>query len=65
LTGHWDRYIYAAVAIKARLAGAGQIESAREVTVYQKMISDFREAARKTSKLWPLRDHLGEPMESP
>ena len=42
---------YAAVAIKARLAAAGQIDAAREVTAYQEMVSDFRHAIRKTSQL--------------
>ena len=42
---------YASVAIKARLAAAGQIGSAREVTAYQEMVSEFREAIKKTSKL--------------
>ena len=42
---------YASVAIKARLAAAGQMDAAREVTAYQEMVLEFREAVRKTSKL--------------
>jgi len=44
---------YASVAIKARLAAAGQIGSAREVTAYQEMVSEFREAIKKTLQAAP------------
>ena len=36
---------------EARLAAAGQMDAAREVTAYQEMVLEFREAVRKTSKL--------------
>jgi len=39
---------YASVAIKGRLATAGQVEEAREVTAYQEMVIEFRDAIRKT-----------------
>lgn len=42
---------YATVAIKGRLADAGQIEAARQVTAYQEMLVEFRQAIIETHKL--------------
>lgn len=42
---------FASVAIKGRLAAAGHVEAAREVTVYQEMLTEFREAITETAKL--------------
>jgi hypothetical protein len=44
------------VAIKGRLAAAGQVEAAREVTAYQEMVTEFREAIRETAKLREARN---------
>jgi hypothetical protein len=44
-------YYYASVAIKGRLAAAGHAEAAREVTAYQEMVTEFRDAIRETAKL--------------
>lgn len=42
---------YASIAIKGRLAASGQIEAAREVTAYQEMVVEFRNAIIETYKL--------------
>lgn len=51
LLPYYNGAYYASVAIKGRLAAAGQIEAAREVTAYQEMIVEFRNAIRETQKL--------------
>ena len=44
------------MAIKSRLAAAGQIEAVREVTAYQEMVTEFRDAIRETAKLRQARN---------
>lgn len=51
LLPYYNGAYYASVAIKGRLAAAGQVEAAREVTAYQEMVIEFRDAIRKTQKL--------------
>ncbi len=51
LLPYYDGAYFASVAIKGRLAAAGQVEAAREVSAYQQMVTEFREAIRKTAKL--------------
>jgi hypothetical protein len=51
LVPYYNGAYYATVAIKGRLATAGQIEAAREVTAYQEMVVEFREAVMQTHKL--------------
>jgi hypothetical protein len=51
LVPYYNGAYYATVAIKGRLATAGQIEAAREVTAYQEMLVEFREAVMQTHKL--------------
>ncbi len=42
LLPYYNGAYYASVAIKGRLAAAGQVEPAREVTAYQEMVAEFR-----------------------
>jgi len=51
LLPYYNGAYYATVAIKGRLAAAGQIEAAREVTAYQEMLVEFRDAVMQTHKL--------------
>ncbi len=51
LLPYYNGAYYASVAIKGRLAAAGQVEAARMVTAYQEMVTEFREAIRETAKL--------------
>jgi hypothetical protein len=51
LLPYYNGAYYASVAIKGRLAAAGQVEAAREVSAYQEMVTEFREAIRETAKL--------------
>jgi hypothetical protein len=51
LLPYYNGAYYASVAIKGRLAAAGQVEAARLVTAYQEMVTEFREAIRETAKL--------------
>ncbi|HEX3630628.1 MAG TPA: hypothetical protein VHW91_09170 [Candidatus Dormibacteraeota bacterium] len=51
LLPYYNGAYYASVAIKGRLAAAGQVEAAREVTAYQEMLVDFRKAITETHKL--------------
>jgi hypothetical protein len=51
LVPYYNGAYYATVAIKGRLATAGQLEAAREVTAYQEMLVEFREAVMQTHKL--------------
>jgi hypothetical protein len=51
LVPYYNGAYYASVAIKGRLAASGQIEAAREVTAYQAMVTEFRDAIRETAKL--------------
>jgi hypothetical protein len=51
LLPYYNGAYYASVAIKGRLAAAGHLEAAREVTAYQEMVVEFREAIRETAKL--------------
>jgi hypothetical protein len=51
LVPYYNGAYYATVAIKGRLATAGQLEAAREVTAYQEMLVEFREAVIETHKL--------------
>ncbi len=50
---------YATVAIKGRLAAADQVEAAREVTAYQEMLVEFRDAIIQTQKLRQARQASG------
>ncbi len=51
LLPYYNGAYYASVAIKGRLAAAGHVEAAREVTAYQETVTEFREAIRETAKL--------------
>jgi hypothetical protein len=51
LIPYYNGVYFASVAIKGRLAAAGHVEAAREVTVYQEMVTEFREAIRETARL--------------
>jgi len=56
LLPYYNGAYYASVAIKGRLAAAGQVEAARLVTAYQEMVAEFREAIRETAKLRKARN---------
>ncbi len=56
LLPYYNGAYYASVAIKGRLAAAGQVEAAREVTAYQEMVTGFRDAIRETAKLRKFRN---------
>ena len=56
LLPYYNGAYYASVAIKGRLAAAGQVEAARLVTAYQEMVTEFREAVRETAKLRKARN---------
>jgi hypothetical protein len=56
LLPYYNGAYYASVAIKGRLAAAGQIEAAREVTAYQDMLVEFRNAIIETHKLRQARE---------
>jgi hypothetical protein len=56
LLPYYNGAYYASVAIKGRLAAAGQVEAARVVTAYQEMVTEFREAVRETAKLRKARN---------
>jgi hypothetical protein len=60
LLPYYNGAYYASVAIKGRLAAAGQIEAAREVTAYQEMVVEFRKAIIETHKLRQARPGSGE-----
>jgi len=49
------------VAIKGRLAAAGQIEAAREVIAYQEMLVEFRKAIIETDRLRQARPSTPSP----
>ena len=51
LLPYYNGAYYASVAIKGRLAAAGQVEAAREVTAYQELVVEFRKAIVETFKL--------------
>ena len=51
LLPYYNGAYFASVAIKGRLAAAGQVEAAREVTAYQEMVVEFRKAIVETHKL--------------
>jgi hypothetical protein len=56
LLPYYNGAFYASVAIKGRLAAAGQVEAARLVSAYQEMVTEFREAVRETAKLRKARN---------
>jgi hypothetical protein len=56
LLPYYNGAFYASVAIRGRLAAAGQVEAARLVTAYQEMVTEFREAIRETAKLRKARN---------
>jgi hypothetical protein len=56
LLPYYNGAYFASVAIKGRLAADGQLEAAREVTAYQEMVTEFREAIRETAKLRQARN---------
>jgi hypothetical protein len=56
LLPYYNGAYFASVAIKGRLAAAGQVEAARLVTAYQEMVTEFREAIRETAKLRKARN---------
>jgi hypothetical protein len=56
LLPYYNGAFYASVAIRGRLAAAGQVEAARLVTAYQEMVTEFREAVRETAKLRKARN---------
>lgn len=51
LLPYYNGAYYATVAIRGRLAAAGQIEAASEVTAYQEMLVEFRKAIIETHRL--------------
>jgi len=51
LLPYYNGAYYATVAMKGRLAAAGQIEAAREVTAYQEILVAFRNAIIETQRL--------------
>jgi hypothetical protein len=51
LLPYYNGAYFASVAIKGRLAAAGQVEAAREVSAYQERVTEFRDAIRETAKL--------------
>lgn len=60
LLPYYNGAYYASVAIKGRLAAAGQIEAAREVSAYQEMVVGFRKAVIETYKLRQAREAAGK-----
>ncbi len=56
LIPYYNGAYFASVAIKGRLAAAGQVEAARQVTAYQEMVTEFRDAIRETAKLRKARN---------
>ena len=56
LIPYYSGAYFASVAIKGRLAAAGQLEAARQVTAYQEMVTEFRDAIRETAKLRKARN---------
>ncbi len=56
LIPYYNGAYFASVAIKGRLAAAGQLEAARQVTAYQEMVMEFRDAIRETAKLRKARN---------
>jgi hypothetical protein len=56
LLPYYNGAYYASVAIKGRLAAAGHVDAAREVSAYQEMVAEFREAIRETAKLRQARN---------
>lgn len=60
LLPYYNGAYYASVAIKGRLAAAGQIEAAREVSAYQEMVVGFRKAVIETYKLRQAREATGK-----
>jgi hypothetical protein len=51
LLPYYNGAYFATVALKGRLAAAGQVEAAREVTAYQDMLVEFRKAIIETHRL--------------
>ena len=58
LLPYYNGAFYASVAIKGRLAAAGQVEAAREVSAYQEMVRDVLEASRHTYRRRDERRHV-------
>ncbi len=56
LLPYYNGAYFASVAIKGRLAAAGEVEAARQVTAYQEMVTEFRDAIRETAKLRKARN---------
>ena len=56
LIPYYNGAYFASVAIKGRLVAAGQLEAARQVTAYQEMVTEFRDAIRETAKLRKARN---------
>jgi hypothetical protein len=56
LIPYYNGAYFASVALKGRLAAAGQLEAARQVTAYQEMVTEFRDAIRETAKLRKARN---------
>ena len=56
LIPYYNGAYFASVAIRGRLAAAGQLEAARQVTAYQEMVTEFRDAIRETAKLRKARN---------
>lgn len=51
LLPYYNGAYFASVAIKGRLAATGQLDAARQVTAYQEMVTEFRDAIKETAKL--------------
>jgi hypothetical protein len=55
LLPYYSGAYYATTVIKGRLAAAGHLEEARELTAYQEMLLEFRNAIHETTRLMEAR----------
>ena len=51
LLPYYSGAYYATTVIKGRLAAQGHLEEARDLTAYQEMLVEFRNAIQETAKL--------------
>jgi len=59
LLPYYNGAYFATVAIKGRLAASGHLDAAREVTAYQEMLVEFRDAVIQTQRLRQARAASG------
>ncbi|HYM96728.1 MAG TPA: hypothetical protein VET26_05485 [Candidatus Sulfotelmatobacter sp.] len=62
LLPYYSGAYYATTVIKGRLAAAGHLEEARELTAYQDMLLEFRNSIQETARL---REARQEPAKEP